>query len=163
MRTKQCRKCKKKKSLEKFYSHSTNKDGKHSYCKECAKKGASSAYKTLNQREAMVLTANKRRQQFLDWANRVKQDNGCCSCEETEPICLDFHHLDSSLKDREVSKLINAKSPKALSEMKKCVVACANCHRKVHGGLIKVYKKHLCKINHLPPASQPRRRKGIVA
>lgn len=47
---------------------------------------------------------------------------------------LEFHHLDKSQKDFSLSELVRRKaSPiKLLEEIKKCVLLCANCHRKAH-------------------------------
>ena len=59
---------------------------------------------------------------------------GCRVCGEAEPIALDFHHLDPAQKDG--SPLRQSSVKRALAEAAKCVILCANCHRKVHAGLI---------------------------
>lgn len=50
---------------------------------------------------------------------------------------LEFHHLDSAKKDFAV-----ASSTKSWEEIKrevdKCILLCANCHREVHCGMLKV-------------------------
>lgn len=60
---------------------------------------------------------------------------GCCHCDETHLSCLEFHHLDPTQKDFQVSNRSNAWSRIAL-ELMKCVCVCANCHRKIHDGVL---------------------------
>lgn len=54
---------------------------------------------------------------------------------------LEFHHLGN--KKDGISKLIARSSDltKILSEVSKCVLLCANCHREVHAGLRECPKK----------------------
>ena len=57
----------------------------------------------------------------------------CARCPENHIATLDFHHIDPSEKEYEVSKLVsNGMYTKAYKEVKKCIVLCANCHRKLH-------------------------------
>lgn len=61
---------------------------------------------------------------------------GCIQCSEMEPACLDFHHLGD--KDKTVSQMRGMSDERVLDEIAKCVIVCANCHRKIHAGLIQV-------------------------
>lgn len=62
---------------------------------------------------------------------------GCIACGESEIACLDFHHLDPSVKEGAPPSLLKAGSfSRAVEEAAKCVVLCANCHRKLHAGII---------------------------
>lgn len=78
-------------------------------------------------------------------AVRVRLDeilsHGCTRCDEQDPCCLDFHHVKGP-------KLFNIPEAvhrtfgreKLQAELDKCVVLCANCHRKEHkhgGGRIR--------------------------
>lgn len=53
-----------------------------------------------------------------------------------EIVALDFHHLNPSEKDLEVSLLTRYSTKRVKDEIRKCVVLCANCHRKLHAGII---------------------------
>lgn len=56
-------------------------------------------------------------------------------CGEQTLCCLDLHHLDPSTKRVKVNKAIKHFGIKGLLvEIGKCVVLCANCHRKHHAG-----------------------------
>ena len=60
--------------------------------------------------------------------------SGCVCCGENEVTCLELHHKDPSVKDIHPS---NATGRKIFyQEAEKCVVVCANCHRKLHANLI---------------------------
>jgi hypothetical protein len=52
-------------------------------------------------------------------------------------IALDFHHIEESKKEFELSQRDLTRSwKKIVDEAKKCVLLCANCHREVHAGLV---------------------------
>jgi hypothetical protein len=57
----------------------------------------------------------------------------CSRCDETHPAALDFHHTDPTQKDFEISSCGSRK--RVLAEINKCIVLCANCHRKLHYNL----------------------------
>lgn len=46
--------------------------------------------------------------------------------------CFDFHHLDPNEKDYEPSTAIRLSREKAIAELSKCQLVCANCHRLIH-------------------------------
>lgn len=73
----------------------------------------------------------KRRQKMFDWVQGYKQEIGCIFCGLNEPWCLDFHHIDANEKEYTVSRLIRQSRSKFLAEIEKCVVVCANCHRRI--------------------------------
>lgn len=67
------------------------------------------------------------------FAARAYKDNlKCARCPEDHWACLEFHHE----KDKEITlaKAVNAcwSIDRILKEMEKCIVLCANCHRKLH-------------------------------
>jgi hypothetical protein len=72
------------------------------------------------------------KQKKLWW--EFKKTLKCAKCGESHPACIDFHHLDRNDKDkRHVNVLIkNRQYAQAYREVEKCLVVCANCHRKIH-------------------------------
>ena len=69
----------------------------------------------------------KKEKEFEEWKATLK----CDRCSENHPACLEFHHLDASKKHKQIADL--RASPKKLKEeLKKCIVLCANCHKKLH-------------------------------
>lgn len=64
----------------------------------------------------------------------IKAERGCLICGESNWKCLDFHHKNRTDKKAAVSELVrdDASHDVILVEIEKCVVMCANCHRKIH-------------------------------
>ena len=66
---------------------------------------------------------------------------GCHFCAEHDPCCLEAHHKDPSQKLFEIAGAIGgARYGKAAieAELAKCVCVCANCHRKIHAGILTI-------------------------
>ncbi|MEK7497409.1 MAG: hypothetical protein AAB656_00635 [Patescibacteria group bacterium] len=82
----------------------------------------------------------KRRRDLAIWLADYKSRLQCKSCGEKTAVCLDFHHIDISSKDRSLSLSIKWGwgKDRIMKEIGKCVVLCSNCHRKLHAGLIKL-------------------------
>lgn len=57
-----------------------------------------------------------------------------CACGESIPVALDFHHKNPEEKENLISKLVGKSMTALQKEIAKCVVLCANCHRKGHAG-----------------------------
>ena len=52
---------------------------------------------------------------------------------------LEFHHIDEGSKDFGIGFKGETRSwEKVKSELDKCILLCANCHREVHDGLIDI-------------------------
>jgi hypothetical protein len=98
------------------------------------------AYHKLRSHEHYVKTQEETKQktkenkaQFKAEWRIFKSTLKCTKCGENHPATLDFHHKDPSQKEREVSWFIkNSQFAKAVKEVAKCIVLCANCHRIHH-------------------------------
>jgi 5-methylcytosine-specific restriction endonuclease McrA len=67
------------------------------------------------------------------YIDEYKAKIGCIHCSEADPICLDFHHPDSTIKENNISDMITKRSRAYIEEeISRCVVICSNCHRKEH-------------------------------
>jgi hypothetical protein len=79
---------------------------------------------------------------ILRWAKRIKAINllggKCVSCGDSNIFHLVFHHKDSSEKERNINLLKHYKWSVMLTELKKCELYCANCHKELH--FMKDYK-----------------------
>lgn len=68
-----------------------------------------------------------------------KKKAGCSNCGYNRYTgALEFHHIDPSTKSFAVGKGAGKNLNEILEELSKCVLLCSNCHREVHGGLIKL-------------------------
>lgn len=135
---KKCNKCGVIKPVVEF-----NKRGKNGFqfcCKECNKNKLKQYYDE-NKNAHIKLTTQRRKKRQKENQQKlrvIKSNSKCALCGENEPICLDFHHLSG--KKIRISVAINCgwKWERVVDEMKKCVIVCSNCHRKIHIGKLKV-------------------------
>lgn len=136
---KKCYGCAKEKPKTDFSKNKSKPDGLQTRCKSCSSVANKRTYETLPHRRVAIAERNiATRKKHTKLVNRVKRFSGCKVCGEREPVVLDFHHLDPKSKDREVPHLIGYSIERLRQEIRKCVVLCANCHRKVHAGLLLV-------------------------
>ena len=84
-----------------------------------------------------------------DARRTLKQDNklkaieykggSCYICRgKFHPCAMDFHHLNPHEKEVKVADILKGKFRKAISELDKCILVCANCHRILHYGSIEL-------------------------
>jgi len=66
------------------------------------------------------------------WIRDTKASLRCAKCGEARPMCLDFHHVDGSKKERGIATMSLASKERILKEMAKCIVLCRNCHAEEH-------------------------------
>ena len=114
MKTKICSRCEQEKNLKEFYGRRVNQF--HSWCKVCLHE-----------------TTLERQRNFKKLA--VEYKGG--SCEDCGTIdhqaIYDFHHMNPDEKDFNISKVrATSWSKKIENELDKCLLLCANCHRKRH-------------------------------
>lgn len=83
--------------------------------------------------------AQERKDEIKEIFDKEKRSEGCSQCEESEPCALDYHHLGDD-KYIEVANMLRLgySEEKVREEVEKCVLLCANCHRKYHHGVIEL-------------------------
>lgn len=109
-----CSDCKKFKAIFSYRKNSSRRDGLSSRCKECDN-----------------LKCKKRVAEIKNLVLEYLRVHGCVDCGEKDPVVLEFDHVYGE-KDMAISKMIHhVKSINRIkNEISKCVVRCANCHRK---------------------------------
>lgn len=115
-----CPKCEETKPLNEFYKR-RGKEGASVYCKKCTG-------------EQALIRQRNLKQECIDYKG------GCCEeCGyDKYNGALEFHHLDPNEKDFSISSLKSYSfTDKLKKELDKCILVCSNCHREIHGGLIK--------------------------
>lgn len=128
-----CTKCKVDKPDTDFPFKNKAKGKRSTVCKECQKGYKLSYY--YNKKESHYRRNKETENKLREICREYKLAHPCLVCGEVTPECLDFHHLRDKKDD--IAKLIKSGSVKAVTEeLDKCVCLCANCHRKVHAGLI---------------------------
>jgi hypothetical protein len=133
---KTCYKCKAQKENSEFVKNISKKDGLSCYCKECKRIIDNEDYKSSKKRREQISTT--RNVQIIKNKKIILEakKKGCVLCPEKEFVALDFHHMDALNKDFEIAKMLSFSSKKLKAELSKCKVLCANCHRKLHAGIL---------------------------
>ena len=130
-----CKKCKIDKEESEFVFKNKKLNIRHCVCKECQKVYKKTYYH--ENKESHIKRNEKTLKKIDSYILDYKLQHPCILCGENAPECLDFHHIKN--KVAEVGKLRKKGSfSKVVEEIKKCVVLCANCHRKVHAGTLKI-------------------------
>lgn len=57
-------------------------------------------------------------------------EHPCENCPESDPVVLEFDHIDQKTKVAAVAEMMCLKWEKIEQEIAKCRVLCANCHRR---------------------------------
>ena len=134
-----CPKCNELKTAEDFGESTKRSDGLQIHCRSCRKAYNKERYlKDKSFRDKVADRRNRVRNKALTLVSRYKRFCGCKICGEKEPIALDLHHLDPSVKEDNPSSMIGGSIERLKAEVRKCVVLCANCHRKVHAGILEI-------------------------
>ncbi len=124
-----CCKCKLEKALSDFNKNNSRPDGLQVICRACSNKRSAAHYANnkSDYRDSKKKSIDTLREFILSYL----KINTCIDCPESDPVCLDFDHV-SGVKTRNIAVLIHAgvSLQNLKLEMEKCVVRCANCHRR---------------------------------
>lgn len=124
-------KCKTEKPEEDFPFRNKSKGIRNCVCKLCQREYKLKYY--YKNKESHYLRNAKTNKKLKEYA--LSKKDKCIVCGEMTKICLDWHHLRD--KEDVIARICKSGSMKKLNlELDKCVVLCANCHRKVHAGII---------------------------
>ena len=128
---KRCSKCKKLKSLEDFNFKNRAKQTRQYQCKDCSRMYVRSHYERNKKyyllKAKLRNQANKKEIKAYVWS--YLNNNPCVDCGESDPIVLEFDHLSNKIED--ISAMYrNYTLQKVKTEIGKCQVRCANCHRR---------------------------------
>ncbi len=116
-----CPKCREEKVLEEFYNR-RGRVGASVYCKSCTGEQTKDRQKDFKQK-------------------CIEYKGGSCRCCGYNKCnsALEFHHIDPNEKEFEIKKSTSRSFNESIKiELDKCILVCANCHREIHAGLIKV-------------------------
>ena len=134
---KTCTGCKIEKDAAEYYKNKRRKDGLSSRCKRCD---------NIGNKDTRIKHPEKSTQHRKNYRSRLKnkyiewkRDKSCVCCGENDECCFELHHLDGSTKENHPSRILQSKGWEAfLQEASKCVLVCANCHRRIHAGKITI-------------------------
>jgi hypothetical protein len=84
----------------------------------------------------------------LDWIKRTKERMilamgskcQCCGYNKSH-AALEFHHINPDEKEFGLGRWKSRCWEKIVSELRKCVMVCSNCHKEIHAGVRKIPKR----------------------
>jgi hypothetical protein len=130
-----CNKCKVDKDESEFCFRDKKLKILNHICKECQKEyKLKYYYKNKDSHYKRNKITNEKLDKYI---LEYKLSHPCSICGESCPECLDFHHLFNKRIEVARAKRLGSLL-KLKEEVSKCIVLCANCHRKVHAGIIKL-------------------------
>ncbi|MBU2542070.1 hypothetical protein KJ785_00735 [Patescibacteria group bacterium] len=132
MKLRTCSKCSKNKKEDEFNWKNKKRGWRNSFCKVCHSDYRRSHYE--KNRKKYISKARKwngrQTKKLREFVFKYLEKHPCVDCGEKDIRVLDFDHL----RDKKMgiaSMVKNCYSIKALEkEIEKCLVRCANCHRR---------------------------------
>jgi hypothetical protein len=128
-----CARCRVSKPLAEFPIKNAAKGWYRSYCRPCCSEYGKEHYQ---KNPAYYLAKNhvsraRSRQTNRDLVFEYLLTHPCVDCGEKNVVVLDFDHVDSATKRSDVGSMLSRRTTSAVRrEMQKCVIRCANCHRR---------------------------------
>jgi len=85
-------------------------------------------------KESEKAHVKRRKLELKNWFWEYKKNLSCSKCLESHPATLEFHHKQKYVKEKAIGNMVDdgCSIKRILSEIKKCKVVCANCHKKIH-------------------------------
>ena len=128
--TKYCPGCEKDLPRIAFHLLRKNKPYLQTNCIDCKRRMDAEYNQTSDKKR-------KRKQEraaaINEWLDSYKSEQGCAYCVEHDALLLDFHHFGNDKKYTIANMRLLARTT-IENEIKKCVVVCCKCHRKIHAG-----------------------------
>lgn len=129
---KKCTQCNIEKEEEEFSFHNKALNKRHATCKQCVrlkdKESYTSNERKISIRKAAIVCQNRNR----EYVNDYKKKHSCNRCGDKRWYVLDFHHLTDKKFEVSVGIFRGLSLDKLQSEIDKCELLCANCHREEH-------------------------------
>lgn len=134
MRKIRCSRCKREKVEELFAKRSTTKTGRQDYCIECGKRYHREWYarNKTQAKERVKVRSKEQRDAVREKVLCYLIGSPCVDCGEGDPVVLEFDHVVGKKAFNIGSALSGSYSWGTIEkEISKCVVRCANCHRRI--------------------------------
>jgi hypothetical protein len=143
---KSCTQCQEQKPLEDFAKrgpkHNHRRD---SWCNLCRRGYQIAWYRAVpaEKRANRRSRADDRREQLRNQVYNYLLTHPCVDCGESDPIVLEFDHIGTD-KVATISCMVKNRMSweRILAEIRKCVVRCANCHRRVTAARAGFWRAH---------------------
>ena len=131
-KTKKCKKCNNFLLLERFSISLKSKDGLQHWCKNCYRQYDKIRYSSTKEKTRLRKKNKELKTRNKNFVRGFLLEHPCVDCGEPDPVVLDFDHIKGE-KNFNISDGVRMMLSlnKLKKEMDKCVVRCANCHRRI--------------------------------
>tara|TARA_Y100001963_G_scaffold148796_1_gene227243 strand:+ start:56 stop:541 length:486 start_codon:yes stop_codon:yes gene_type:complete len=133
-KTKKCNKCEKYFNIDDFSWKCKRLNKRTGTCKDCTNKYSRQHYRKNKEiyKQRVKENTERYKKDGRELIYEFKLSNPCSTCGESNPIVLEFHHLNPKEKRNDVSNMAtHGYSIESIEkEIEKCIILCANCHRK---------------------------------
>jgi hypothetical protein len=132
---KTCTRCREHKPIKAFARRGPRHNHRlDSWCNLCRRRYQSAWYNDLSaeKKADRRSRADERRGQLRNQVYSYLETHPCVDCGESDPVVLEFDHIGTD-KAAMISVMVKNRMSweRILAEIQKCVVRCANCHRRV--------------------------------
>lgn len=129
-----CNHCHQEKEIEEFNWRFKTLGIRQSCCRDCQKEQRKNWYEgDAHERHLQQVKERKHvvREAAREYVWNYLSAHPCVKCGESDPRVLEFHHKHG--KEYPISLMTNGGYPihRIQKEIEKCIVLCANCHRKL--------------------------------
>lgn len=133
MKKLKCAKCERVLPETEFHKNPSRATGHKAYCKECCNQKAREHWQAHPKYRGGKIMKNAKHVR----SNKIRaveyMGGECGICGEAYPACVfDFHHIEPDKKEIKLARLLKFSWAKVMTELDKCIMLCANCHRLVH-------------------------------
>ncbi len=129
-----CSICKKSLPLTDFHVKNKSTGLRKSLCIKCSRNYSKQHYRSNKKTYKLRAKFHKKRciEKGREYVFNFLSSSKCIDCNETDVLVLEFDHIDPSRKKKEIRTLVQSGYPilTIQKEIEKCVIRCANCHRR---------------------------------
>lgn len=103
-----------------------------SFCRDC-KRAYDREYHRNRDSHAKIRKISRQKELLIEKRQFIYDyllEHPCTVCGESDPVVLDFDHVDMTLKENNISNMTSHSLDSIREEISKCRVLCANCHRR---------------------------------
>ena len=121
-----CVKCGISKEPDGFAWRSKRNNERHARCKECYREAMKDHYR--DNKDQYIKKNKEAKHRKTEFLIKLREETPCNDCGNKFPYyVMEFDHLKHKKED--VTTLVGSSWKKLLTEIKKCDLVCANCHR----------------------------------
>ena len=140
-----CKECQKLLPLDSYAMNQQYRDKKDPRCKDCYNRRQRARKRVpdekLKYRRPTRSSDGISKQAKVAYIQELKTAPCTCCGTYEPPPSMDFHHLDETTKEFSLGKISTSRGgiftlEQIKKEIAKCILICANCHRKLHSNLL---------------------------